>query len=246
MTTNQLSSKQCQQAHNYISCQHCAMEPVCQPVQQAEQSLLLSENYLDKRIEVNAGESLFKEDEQLSAIYAVCSGSFKLYTTNKDNEKIINFRFPGELLGEDALFPQKYVCNAIALQNSSVCKVSVNELTSHAKLVPNLQANLVTLLSRQNYFNQQEFACLIAKKTAESLLSAFLLNMNQRINGKNDNNDNHLMLSMSRENIANFLGLRRETLSRILSKFQKDGLILLNGKNIALIEIQKLSLLANN
>lgn len=254
MTINQSTKQLSEQPHSiqladlstkYVACKNCSMEPVCQPINQVDQSLLLSEHYLDKRISIKAGARLFTKDESLSAIYAVCSGSFKLCSGDKKDEKIINFRFSGELLGEDALFPQKYACHAIALEDSSICRVSVKELTANANLVPDLQANLVILLSRQSYFNQQEFASLVAKKSAESLLSAFLLNVNQRINDHGATT-NTLSLSMSRECIANFLGLRRETLSRLLSKFQKENLILLNGKNIILVNLKQLTFLANS
>ena len=245
MNINQSTTLFSEQTTKYVACENCSMEPVCQPINQADQSLLLSTHYLDKRISIKAGTSLFTKGESLSAMYAVCSGSFKLCMGSQDNIKIINFRFPGELLGEDALFPQKYACDAIALEESSICKVSVRELTTNANLVPDLQANLVTLLSRQSYFNQQEFASLVAKKSAESLLAAFLLNVNMRIS-KYNATANVLYLAMSRENIANFLGLRRETLSRLLSKFQKEGLILLNGKSITLLNLEQLTHLAND
>jgi CRP/FNR family transcriptional regulator len=245
MTITQSAKPFSNQSAKYIACKNCSMEPVCQPINKADQSLLLSTDYLNKRISIKAGSSLFIKGEPLSAMYAVCSGSFKLCIGSQDNIKIINFRFPGELLGEDALFPQKYACDAIALEESSICKVSVHELTTNANLVPDLQANLVTLLSRQSYFNQQEFASLVAKKSAESLLAAFLLNVNMRVS-KYNSTANILYLTMSRENIANFLGLRRETLSRLLSKFQKDGIILLNGKNITLLNLTQLTHLAND
>jgi CRP/FNR family transcriptional regulator, anaerobic regulatory protein len=230
----------------YVACDHCAMEPICQPINVADQSLLLSDNYLDKRIETSAQEVLFNQDEALSSIYAVCSGCFKLVVFNsKNEEKIIGFRFPGELLGEDALFPKKYGHQAIAIENSTVCKVSVQELTSNANLVPDLQANLVNLLSRQSYINQKEFNSLVAKKSAESLLASFLLNISERY--RFYSGTKHLIsLSMSRENIANFLGLRRETLSRLLSKFQKDGILILKGKKIELLALEKLSFIAEH
>lgn len=220
------------------------MNPVCQPIEAEKRSLSLAESYLNKRISIKSGEVLFNKNNPLSAIYAVCSGTFKLCdSSSKSKEKILGFRFPGELLGEDALFPEKYGYSAIAIGDSSVCQVAVDELMSCSNLVPDLQSNLLVLLIKQSYINQREFQSLVAKKTAESLLSSFLLNITDRCSAHYGSTTT-IHLSISRDNIANFLGLRRETLSRIFSKLQKEGLIQISGKKIHLLELNKLANLA--
>jgi len=230
---------------NYVKCENCAMEPVCVPIATNNGSINLADTYLTKRSPVDNGNSAFDKDDSLSDIYAVCSGVFKLCdTTEKGDEKIVGFRFPGELLGDDALYPEKYGYSAVAIGESSICEVTVSDLVGCSKAVPDLQLKFVNLLTRQSYVNHQELDAVVAKKTAESLLTAFLLNVAARTAAHNGSSTS-FTLPMSRDDIANFLGVRRETLSRIFSKLQKDELIEMRGKHIQLLSPEKLQELAN-
>jgi len=250
----------------YVACHHCSMQPVCQPVRlneksDSEQSLDLSTNYLTRRIPIEATSEihehqsnhnihcnnaiLFEEKSALTSIFAVCSGIFKLCKINGDgSENIIGLRFPGELIGEDSLFLKTYNYSAIAIGNSSVCEVQVDQMASCGQLVPELQQNLITLLNKQSYLHHINCQAYIGKKSAESLLAAFLLNVIDR-NAAHSGSDSQINLVISRHDIANFLGLRRETLSRLLTRFQKDHLIFMEGKLITLLAKDNLRKLAN-
>ena len=74
--------------------------------------------------------------------------------------------------------------------------------------------------------------------------AAFLLNIIER-NADYTGSDDSIELPLSRNDVANFLGLRRETLSRVFSKFQKEQLIQVEGKKIQLLEIERLNKLAD-
>jgi len=221
------------------------MNSVCQPLETAKKAINLSESYLHKRVATKANSVLFRQSTPLINIYAVSSGTFKLcQQTDNCTENIIGLRFPGELIGEDALFLKNYNYTAIAMGDSSVCKVSVEQMTSCGQLVPEVQQNLIELLSRQSYVRQRNFQAYIGKKSADSLLAAFILNIIER-NASYTGNDNSIELPINRNDIANFLGLRRETLSRVFSKFQKQQLIQVEGKKITLLSQNKLIKLAN-
>jgi CRP/FNR family transcriptional regulator len=245
VTTVPSQNIQNQDKNNFVECDDCSMNSVCQPITTSTQSIDLSESYLHRRIATKANNVLFKHSTPLTSIYAVSSGVFKLcQQTDDGTANIIGLRFPGELIGEDALFLKTYNYTAIAIGNSSVCKVSVEQITSCGQLVPEVQQNLIELLSRQSYVRQRNFQAYIGKKSADSLLSAFLLNIIER-NASYTGSDNSIELPINRNDIANFLGLRRETLSRVFSKFQKEQLIQVEGKKIELLEQDKLIKLAN-
>jgi CRP/FNR family transcriptional regulator len=110
-----------------------------------------------------------------------------------------------------------------------VCTVSVEQITSCGQLAPEVQQNLIELLSRQSYVRQRNFQAYIGKNSADNSLAAFILNIIER-NASYTGSDNSIELPISRNNIANFLGLRRKTLSRVFSKFQKKQLIQVEGK----------------
>jgi len=242
----------------YVDCDNCSMQPVCQPIDSGKQSLDLTSNYLTRRIPVNtehdssahlnqaADTVLFEQEAPLTAIFAVCSGTFKLSQQNDNGtEKVVGFRFPGELLGEDALFLEKYNYNAVALGDNSVCEVFVEQLSACGRLAPEVQHNLVQLLTKQSYQQQCNAQALVGKKSAECLLAAFLLNVCSR-NAKHSGCETEIDLSISRQDIASFLGMRRETLSRLLSKFQQQSLISLSGKKLVILSIDNLQRLSNS
>jgi len=242
----------------FVDCKNCSMQAICQPIGSEDQSIDLSNNYLTKRIEISAeqnasqhlnqaaGAKLFEQAKPLTAIFAVCSGTFKLTQKNEEGiEKVIGFRFPGELIAEDALFLESYNYSAVALGDNSVCEVFVEKLSACSKLAPQLQLNLIRLLTKQSYQQQCNSQALVGKKSAESLLAAFLLNICQR-NAKHSGNSAKLSLTISRHDIACFLGMRRETLSRLLSKLQQEQLIKISGKQLSLLAIDTLRQLANN
>lgn len=234
------------QITKFIDCENCAMQPVCVPVKAGKTEISLMESYLSKRNVISSAEALFSESEPLTAIYAVCSGSFKLTEiTDEGKEKIIGFRFPGELIGEDAIHTQQYNYNAISVGNASVCKVQLEELFACGKLIPDIQLNLIKLLSKQNAMLREEFTSVVAKHTAESLLAAFVLNMIKR-NEEYQETSTKFHLPVGRDVIANHLGFRRETLSRIFSKFQQNGWISIHAKNIEILDLPALQAVAYN
>jgi len=243
--SSKISDQSGEKNHNYVDCSQCAMQPICLPVETEQQTLTFTDQYLAKRVSGSKDNYLFKQGDKLTDIYAVCSGTYKLTKFNQNNEeKVVGFRFPGELIGEDALHPKSYTQNALAIGESSVCKVNVEKLIACSKAVPNLSMSLVELLTRQSFVSQCQFESLISKKSAESLVAAFLLNISKRSSSKGEI-EGSINLAISKDNIANFLGLRRETLSRIFSKFQKEALIKQSRKQIFLLDIKELTNLAN-
>ena len=168
-----------QNANKFVECECCAMQAVCQPLTTGKQSLDLTENYLTRRMPVNSEQAstshiaktpdavLLQNHQPLTAIFAVCSGVFKLYIDNEDgSENIVGFRFPGELIGEDAIYQNKYNYNAIAIGESSVCEVSFAKLNACGQLAPELQQNLIQLLAKQSFNQQRNSQTLIGKKSS--------------------------------------------------------------------------------
>lgn len=222
------------------------MQPVCVPLKAGKTEISIMDSYLSKRNIVTISKPLFNENESADAIYAICSGSFKLTETSPEGkEKVLGFRFPGELIGEDAIHTPNYNYSAVAIGNTTVCRVDLAELNECGKLLPELQLNLISLLSKQNAMLREEFSSVVAKHTAESLLAAFVLNMLKR-NAQYQASATKMHLPVGREVIANHLGFRRETLSRIFSKFQQKGLLSISAKNIEILDLAGLKSIAYN
>ena len=229
---------------SFVACENCALDAVCSPIKIGGHSVSLVHNLMGRREPVNRGEFLFHKGDSMVGLYAVTSGTIKLVqATDTGREQVLGFRFPGELFGEEAIFTRQYNLSAVAVDDASVCRIPMAELEESANNIPSLQRDLLDLISRQCYLMYQQVGAYVARNSAEVRLSAFLSNIFERTS-THTGSQAELSLALSRDDIANYLGLRRETLSRTLTKLQKVGVILVKGKTITILNTEQLRLLA--
>jgi len=241
MTDNQIIKLSELKSH----CQNCSLYDLCLPMGLNSGDLDRLDEVIKRRQSVNKNNFLFRMGENLKSVYAIRSGSFKTYLTNPDGtEQIVGFSLPGELLGMDAISGNEHRCSAKALETSSVCEIPFERLESLARDIPNLQHQLFRLMSKEIQQDQNAML-LLAQMPAETRLASFLLGMSERLN-KRGYAANEFNLSMSRGDIANLLGMAVETISRLLSHFQDDGLLDVERKHITILDVAKLRQLANH
>lgn len=214
-----------------VVCDECSLHQLCLP-QSIEGAELEKLDYIIKRKKpLKRGEELFHVNSSFSSIYVVRSGSLKTYSPTIDGqEQVIGFHLPGELLGLDAIAEGYHPCVAKALETTSVCEVPFDCLEELTRELPSLQHQFLRLLSKE-IFDDQELMLLLGKKTAEARLSAFLLSISLRFKQRGFSST-EFYLSMSRNDIANYLGLAVETVSRMFTRFQEDGIIKAERKHI--------------
>ncbi|MBF0427287.1 MAG: helix-turn-helix domain-containing protein [Magnetococcales bacterium] len=200
--------------------------------------------FLSKRQPVAKGEMIFRSDQPFHGVYAVKSGSFKSYSLIDDqNEMIAGFYLPGELLGLDAIHSKIYGYNAIALEKSSVCLMPFNHLESLGEHLRSFQEQVIKILSDQIRQDQKQ-TLMAGRKTAEERLSAFLLNLTERY-ARHGFTANEFRLPMLQSDIANYLGLSMETVSRTMRKFYKMEILSIKGKRIAILNPTCLQSISN-
>ena len=150
-----------QENTHYIDCAHCSMQPVCLPLKADKTQISIMDSYLSKRNIVTISKPLFIENQDADAIYAICAGSFKLTETSpQGHEKVIGFRFPGELIGEDAIHTQNYNYNAVAIGNTTVCRVDLAELNVNSV---DISLNCSSFDEFQNFENRGEVFTQLVK-----------------------------------------------------------------------------------
>ncbi|HXV39434.1 MAG TPA: cyclic nucleotide-binding domain-containing protein [Steroidobacteraceae bacterium] len=183
-----------------------------------------------------AGDHLFREGDPFNAIAAVRSGTVKTYVTDADGrEQVRGFFLPGEVIGLDAISESRYPCNAVALEPVMLCRFSFPTLASLATRMPGLQQQLFRLLSH----DIGNAALLAGNHTAEDRLAAFLVGLSRRYASRGFRAD-RFQLTMSRADIANYLRLAAETVSRILRRFQDERLIRVRRREIELLDPARL------
>lgn len=241
MTDNQVIKLSELKSH----CQNCSLYDLCLPMGLETGDLDRLDKVIKRRQSVDKNKFLFRMGEPLKAVYAIRSGSFKTYLTNPDGtEQIVGFSLPGELLGMDAISDEKHSCTAKALETSNVCEIPFERLESLARDIPNLQHQLLRLMSKEIQ-QDQNLMLLLAQMPAETRLASFLLGMSERLN-KRGYAANEFNLSMSRGDIANLLGMAVETISRLLSQFQDKNLLKVERKHITILDLEELRKLATH
>lgn len=192
---------------------------------------------------IAAGEFLFQRGDRFSALYAIRRGSFKTSLPGKDGrEQITGFQMTGELLGLDGVASDEHPVDAIALEDSELCVLHYENFQRVAAEHNELQQRLHRAMSRE-IVRDQSILMLLGSMRSEERLAAFLLNLSERYHALGYSARSYL-LRMSREDIGNFLGLKNETISRTLTKLQKEGFITVKGRAVEILNPAGLKLLA--
>ncbi|MBT4163093.1 MAG: fumarate/nitrate reduction transcriptional regulator Fnr [Gammaproteobacteria bacterium] len=227
-----------------VSCQQCGLNELCLP-----NSLTIDEmDEVDRVVKrgkpLQRGEFLYSTGEDFSSIYAVRSGSIKVFTIDDEGEEqVIGFYLPGELLGMDAIDSRLHMSTAKSMETSSVCEIPFDSIEDLSTSIRNLQMHMYKLLSREIRIDQ-ELQMLLAKKTAEERIGAFLMNLSMRYEQRRLSST-RFRLPMARSDIGNYLGLAVETVSRIFTRMQTMGVLRVEGKEVEILDRQSLCNIAH-
>ena len=219
------------------------MYGLCLPIGIHEKDMARLEKIIKRKQPLNKGKHLFNQGDAFHSLYAIKSGSVKIYSIADDgSEQITGFLLPGELAGMDAINTGQHNSYAKALETTSFCEMPFAQLEELAGQLPSLQHQLLRLMSKE-IVKEGEMLMQLGKKTAEERLASMLLSFSTRFKERGFS-PTEFNLSMSRNDIGNYLGLVVETVSRLFTRFQEQGLIYVKGKYIRLIDMQALGKLA--
>ncbi len=219
-----------------VSCASCSLSELCLPRGMGQGALEKLESIVKRSSPLQKGEVLFRAGDEFRGIYAVRSGLIKVFATADDGEEqIIGFFLPGEMLGLDAVETQVHACNAVALETSSYCAIPFSELSEICKEIPELQDQLFRIMSRELSAENQMLLTL-GKKNSEEKVATFLLTISTRYH-QLGYSANEFKLTMSRQEIGNYLGITFETVSRVFSRLQRNGIIKVNRKAINITDM---------
>ncbi len=227
------------------NCKKCSLYQLCLPMGLEEGDLTRLDDIIQRRRPVEKGEYLYRMGETFTSVYAIRAGSLKSFTSNHEgHEQVLGFHLPGELLGMDAISRQVHTCSAQALETVSVCEIPFDRLESLSQKIPGLQHHLFKLMSEEIQHDHCHLTVL-AKSTVESRLASFLVQLSDRYKARGYSTV-EFNLSMSRNDIANLLGMAVETISRLFTQFQEQGLLNVERKHVHILQLEQLQTLANN
>jgi CRP/FNR family transcriptional regulator, anaerobic regulatory protein len=178
---------------------------------------------------VDAGGHVINEGDDALSVFNVASGSIKLYKLLADGRcQITGFLLPGDFCG--IATDGTYAYSAEALEPSEICSMPRRKLEAVFSRHPELERRLLAIVSHELSVAQDQML-LLGRKNAIERLAAFLLRQSarcERIGWPAD----PVQLPMSRADIADYLGLTIETVSRTFTKLKDEGAIRLPTKTV--------------
>jgi len=221
-------------------CSTCAFSQACLS-EGMDKSALMDLHVLVEHVgPLHAGEHVFREGDPFTAIAAVRTGTVKTYHIDRDgHEQVLGFHLPGEVIGLNAIHGDRYPCNAVALDTVMLCRFSFPKIAMLAQRLPNLQQHLFRLMSRDI-----GVASMFARdNTADERMAAFLIGLSRRLAARGFS-PRRFQLTMSRTDIANYLRQAPETVSRVLRRFEHEGLLRIKQRDVEIVDIPRLEALA--
>lgn len=226
-----------------MNCNDCAIKQHCLPYGLNEMEVGRLESIIKRHRPLQKREHLYRAGEAMHQIFALRSGSLKTYRLSEDGtEQITGFHLPGELIGLDAIGFGFYRSYAVAMETTLICTISLNQLEELTGAIPNLRKRFLNALSREIHHEHQHLSRY--RESAEQRLGLFLLNLSARYN-KRGLSASQFVLPMSRGEIANYLGLTIETVSRLFTRYRQLGLIDSHGREIHIYDPQALCRLSS-
>ncbi len=217
-------------------CSTCAFSQACLS-EGMDKGALMDLHVLVEHVgPLHAGEHVFREGDAFEAIAAVRAGTVKTYVIDREgHEQVLGFHLPGEVIGLDAIDGDRYPCNAVALDTVMLCRFSFPRISVLAARLPGLQQHLFRLMSR----DIGRASLLAGDYSADQRMAAFLIGLSRRLAARGFSPD-RFQLTMARTDIANYLRLAPETVSRVLKRFQHDGLIHVDRRELELLGRKRL------
>jgi len=232
-------------AQKPVSCEACSLHSVCIPNGLSSKELDEVEKSIDKSIKLKKKKSVFKAKGIQQGIYAVKSGAIKTSISNSDGqEQVLEFHLPGDLLGFDAFDTGEHTCDAIAIEDTLLCKISMDVFDELCGRLPGMRKELIHQVGKEISHNQNQLLSLGQQQTDERL-AVFLLKLSNHYQSRGFSSKEFL-LPMSRQDLSNYLGMAVETLSRITSRLSENGIIKIDKRMVFIQDYPQLEKLAHS
>ena len=181
------------------------------------------------------GDRIYTIGDRFNSIYAITSGSVKTEITTIDGSlKVTDFYLRGELFGAEALGETHHVNDAIAMERTWLCELSIEVLENLCQHYPAVLRELFRLLGRRHR-NTHLNLVSAPSRTGEQRVFEFLQELAERSQLRQKNSADYIPLPMNKSDIASYLGMSPETLSRILRRLNDARIIQCGKKDFRIV-----------
>ena len=227
-----------------VTCSTCKLKERCLAEGLDAEAMKRIDGLVTARIRLRKGETLFRAGDRFTSLYVIRSGSCKTVSLSDDGrDQIVGYHMSGDVIGTDGVSTGSHATQARSLEDTQVCVLSFERIEAMGRQDSGLQHNLHRLFSRE--IARERAIMMVFGMRSEQRLAAFLLDLSQRYHARGYSS-HEFVLRLTREEIGSYLGLRIETVSRLLSRFQRDGLIRVQGRVVKLLDRQPMERLVDS
>ncbi len=212
----------------------CSLLNITDPVNSACKEILF------QHMHYKAGKRIYMVGQQFDTLFLVNSGFLKTVVIDEcGNELVLGFPMKGDLLGTNAIHSKQHVTEVVALSDCDLILIPFKTFFNLGRTYLEFEHAMLEVMSRE-LVREQMTICMMSALGAEAKVARFLVSLGKRFSelgysGKVYN------LRMTRLEIANYLGLAIETVSRTLSAFHELGLIVVYQRQIRIVDAESLA-----
>ncbi len=176
---------------------------------------------------LSSGQSLFHEGDRANRVFTVTKGSLKLYKLLPDGRRhVTGFMYPGDFLGISV--DEEHAFTAEALEDAQLCSFPRTRFDDFVEDHAEMERELYRRATHELAAAQQQMV-LLGRKTAVERVASFFVLLAEQVERGTDKPAHFIILPMSRADIADYLGLTKETISRVLAVLKGRRLIRLDA-----------------
>lgn len=227
------------------SCLNCGLQKICFPTGLSDQEMDQLEGIVHRRPPLQKNQMLFSAGDHFTSLFAIRAGVVKVFSFSDGGEEIIHgFYLPGDVVGVDAMSGKVHMFNAMALDTTSVCTLPFGDLNDLSLSIPNLNQKILSIMSKE-VVEGRLHSELLTKKSADQRVAQFIWAMAERYKSRGYQYLD-FRLSILHRDVATYLGLTPETVSRILAKFHQDKVVTWKKKEVVVHDETALRALAGS
>jgi CRP/FNR family transcriptional regulator len=191
---------------------------------------------LATQVYFRSGTTIFAERTKARAAFGLSQGVVRLYKVLPDGRRqILTFALPGDFLGMP--LAERHHFSADAIGDVALCQFSLDELEGLVRSSPNIMQLMIDFAIRELEMAQDQLL-LLGTGSAEERVAMFLIDWRNRLAGLKSVSD-EIPLPMRRQDIADFLGLKLETVCRMLTKLEQKAAIRVGPKGVVLTGLER-------
>jgi CRP/FNR family transcriptional regulator len=195
-------------------------------------------------VTLTAGQPLFHEGDPATRVFTLTTGTLKLYKLLADGRRqVTGFMHPGDFLGVSVA--DEHAFTAEALEAAQLCWFPRNRFDDFVDDHPEMEREMYRLAAHELAAAQQQMV-LLGRKTAAERAASFLIMLADKARNRGSADPRFIDLPMSRSDIADYLGLTKETISRVFSQLRRDRLIRLEALDrVEILDRKRLAQIAD-